>query len=46
MANDRAGYFIQYWQELTDQVRQLIAGDDRYQAIKESRAVRLSGKKT
>ena len=41
MANDRAGYFIQYWQELTDQVRQMIARDDRYQAIKESRAARL-----
>jgi hypothetical protein len=46
MANDRAGYFIHYWQELTDQVRQMIAKDYRYQAIKESRAARLSGKKT
>jgi len=41
MVNDRAGDFIQYWQELTDQVRQMIARDDRYQAIKESRAARL-----
>jgi hypothetical protein len=41
MANDRVGYFIQYWQELTDQLRQMIARDYRYQAIKESRAARL-----
>jgi Chaperonin 10 Kd subunit len=34
MANDRAGYFIRDWQELSDQVRQLIAQDPRYRAIK------------
>ena len=37
MANDRAGYFIQEWQELRDQVRQLIVQDPRYQAIKAGR---------
>ncbi|HEX4277712.1 MAG TPA: hypothetical protein VHZ74_20290 [Bryobacteraceae bacterium] len=40
MANDRAGYFIRDWQSLSDQVRQLIAADPRYQAIKEARTVR------
>ncbi len=37
MANDRAGYFISNWQELTDQVRQAIAADSRYQTIKAKR---------
>jgi hypothetical protein len=40
MGNDRAGYFIRDWQELNDQVRQLIAKDSRYQAIKADRAAR------
>jgi len=34
MARNEAGYFIQEWQELRDQVRQMIAKDVRYQAIK------------
>ena len=34
MARDEAGYFIQEWQELRDQVRQMIAKDSRYQEIK------------
>jgi hypothetical protein len=34
MANDFAGYFIRDWQELTDQVRQMIGKDPRYQAIR------------
>ncbi len=34
MAKDHAGYFIHEWQELRDQVRQLIIQDPRYQAIK------------
>ena len=34
MANQKAGYFIHDWQELRDQVRQLIKGDPRYKAIK------------
>jgi hypothetical protein len=40
LANDRAGYFIRDWQELKDQVRQMIAQDSRYQAIKAKRAGR------
>jgi hypothetical protein len=34
MANPRAGYYIRDWQELTDQVRQMIFKDPRYQTIK------------
>lgn len=34
MANPKAGYFIHDWQELRDQVRQLLMKDDRYKAIK------------
>lgn len=37
MAKDRAGYFIHEWQDLRDQVRQLIIQDPRYQAIKAKR---------
>jgi len=37
MANDFAGYFIRDWQELTDQVRQMIRQDPRYQAIRSGR---------
>jgi hypothetical protein len=34
MAHEEAGYFIHDWQELRDQVRQIIMKDDRYKAIK------------
>ena len=34
LAKGEAGYFIRDWQELTDQVRQLIRKDPRYQAIR------------
>lgn len=34
MSNPKAGYFIHDWQELRDQVRQMIMRDDRYKAIK------------
>ena len=34
MAHEEAGYFIHDWQELRDQVRQMIKNDDRYKAIK------------
>ena len=34
MAHQEAGYFIHDWQELRDQVRQLIMNDYRYKAIK------------
>jgi hypothetical protein len=40
MAKDQAGYFIRDWQELKDQVREMIAQDSRYQAIKANRAAR------
>jgi uncharacterized protein (UPF0216 family) len=37
MANDRAGYFIRDWQELSDQVRQMISKDPRFQVIRAAR---------
>jgi hypothetical protein len=41
MANEHAGYFIRDWQELTDQVRQMIGKDSRFQAIRARRQTRL-----
>jgi len=38
MARQEAGYFIHDWQELRDQVRQMIMKDDRYKAIKADKA--------
>jgi hypothetical protein len=35
-----AGYFIREWRDLNDQVRRMIAGDPRYQAIRDQRAGR------
>ena len=40
MSRQDAGYFIREWQEISDQVRQLIAGDARYLAIKSAREAR------
>ena len=37
MGHTRAGYFIREWQELSDQVRRMIAQDPRYQAIQAER---------
>jgi hypothetical protein len=37
MSIQRAGYFIKFWQEITDQVRQMIFHDPRYQEIKGKR---------
>jgi hypothetical protein len=34
MSREEAGYFIRDWQEIADQVRQMIFHDPRYQAIK------------
>ena len=34
MAHQDAGYFIHDWQEMRDQVRQMIMKDERYKAIK------------
>jgi hypothetical protein len=39
MAQEFAGYFIREWQELTDQVRQAIRRDPRYQAIRAGRDI-------
>jgi hypothetical protein len=40
MKRSQAGYFIHDWQEITDQVRQMICKDPRYVAIKTKRASR------
>ena len=40
MSNTRAGYFIHDWQELSDQVRQMIVRDPRYLVIKTEKAAR------
>jgi hypothetical protein len=37
MSKQQAGYFIHGWQEIGDQVRQMIFRDARYQAIKSNR---------
>jgi len=34
MAREQAGYFIHDWQELRDQVSQMIVGDSRYKVIR------------
>jgi hypothetical protein len=39
MANQHAGYFIRDWQELTDQVREMIRKDARYVAIQAKKAM-------
>ena len=40
MANDRAGYFIHDWQELGDQVREMIVTDPRHGKIMARQATR------
>ncbi len=45
MANDRAGYFIQTWRELSDQVRQMIGEDPRYRAIQAKRVLQRAESK-
>src|SRR5437016_245402 len=42
MAHEEAGYFIHDWQEMRDQVRQMIMKDDRYKAIKARKDIRLA----
>jgi hypothetical protein len=37
MRKEQAGYFIGDWQEIGDQVRQMIFNDARYQAIRRNR---------
>ena len=45
MAKSDAGYFIHQWQELRDQVRQIITQDFRYKAIKAAKAARSGSAK-
>ena len=40
MSKEQAGYFIHDWQDLGDQVRQMIFHDSRYQAIKARKLAR------
>jgi hypothetical protein len=40
LGKQEAGYFIHNWQEIGDQVRQMIFRDTRYQAIKSTRPAR------
>jgi hypothetical protein len=40
MSREEAGYFIHTWQEIGDQVRQMIFRDTRFQAINKDRAAR------
>jgi len=42
MGNERAGYFIRYWQDLQNQVSRMIFEDPRYQTIKSARHGRPS----
>lgn len=42
LSREQAGYFIHDWQEISDQVRQMIAQDSRYQAIKAEKAANNS----
>ena len=37
MSRTEAGYFIRDWQEISDQVRQMIAGDSRYPPLNAAR---------
>jgi len=41
MSSKDAGYFIHDWQDIYDQVRQMIFHDPRYQAIKSKKESRL-----
>ena len=40
MRREQAGYFIHDWQEIGDQVRQLIFHDPRFQQIRSKRPAR------
>ena len=40
MRRNEAGYFIHDWQQIDDQVRQMIVRDSHYQAIKSNRTAR------
>ena len=40
MRREEAGYFIHDWQEITDQVRQMVFRDERYPAIRKRQETR------
>ena len=42
LSRTQAGYFIQSWREISDQVRQMILRDPRYPVIRARRAARRS----
>ena len=44
MSAERASYFIRDWQEITDQVRQMLLHDPRYLTIKSRQADKTAGK--
>lgn len=37
LSREEAGYFIRDWQDISDQVRKMVAQDSRYQAIRPSK---------
>ena len=43
MSREEAGYFVHDWQEISDQVRQMIFHDPRYPAIQSNTAARPQG---
>ena len=45
MQRTSAGYFISYWREISDQVRQMVLHDARYPAIRERQNARRSSKR-
>jgi hypothetical protein len=40
LGREQAGYFIHHWQEINDQVRQMLFHDERFQTIRNSRPAR------
>jgi hypothetical protein len=44
MSAERASYFIRDWQEITDQVRQMLLHDSRYLTIKSRQADKTASK--
>lgn len=45
MQRTSAGYFISYWREINDQVRQMVLHDARYPAIRERQNARRASKR-
>jgi hypothetical protein len=40
LANDQAGYYIREWQDLKNQVREMVLKDPRFEAIRANRELR------